>query len=105
MTQEQADQFLTDCAALLDKPRITVPDVVPLVYLYYRMLGNSNGGSLHIVTEDQNITDDNIKFVSEYAQQRGDKHGVALAMILLRMSRTQRLKIASRAYYPWMNPS
>jgi hypothetical protein len=75
-----------------DKP--TIPEVAPLVRAYYAKPGNGVGGSLHIVLEDSNIDDDSVRFCRKYAEERGDSDGVALADILLRMSRTQRGKLA-----------
>jgi hypothetical protein len=71
----------------------TVPEVLPLVEAYYALPGNSVGGSLHVVLDDGNVEDDHVRSCLEYARERGDKEGVELAEVLLRMSRTQRNKL------------
>jgi hypothetical protein len=72
----------------------TVPDVVPLVRAYYGKPGNEAGGSLHIVLDDCNVDDADVRFCRDTAAERDDDDGVALADILLTMSKTQRLKLA-----------
>ena len=77
--------------ASLKKP--TVPEVLPLVKAHYRKEGNGVGGSLHIVLDDGNVSDDNVRFCIQWAKELGDEDGVALAELLMRMSRTQRTKL------------
>ena len=77
----------------------TVPEVLPLVRAYYAKPGNNVGGSLHIVLEDGNVGDSHVEHCREWAEERDDVDGVALAKLLLRMSRTQRRKL-SRLVYP-----
>jgi len=60
--------------------------------------GNDAGGSLHIVLDDGNISDDDVTFCINYAKKKGDTKGVELAEILLRMSKTQRRKLAALFY-------
>lgn len=72
----------------------TVPEVLPLVLEYVSRPENGAGGSLHIILEDQNVTDADVRFCLEHARECGDADGVALAELLLRMSRTQRLKLS-----------
>lgn len=50
-------------------------------------------GSLHIVLDDGNVSDADVRFCVDCARQRGDVEGERLALILLQMSRTQRLKL------------
>lgn len=71
----------------------TIPEVLPLVRAYYAKPGNSVGGSLHIVLEDYNVADSNVEWCRTNAWEKGDKDGVALAEMLLLMSRTQRRKL------------
>lgn len=80
-----------------NQPKPTVPEVLPLVQAYYALPGNGVGGSLHIVLEDGNVEDSSVAFCLKAAQERGDAPGVELASILLRMSRTQRLKLARQS--------
>jgi len=75
-----------------DKPKI--PDVIERFRAYYQKPGNGAWGSLHIVLDDGNTQDDNVRFCIQAAEERGDTEGAELARLLLRMSRTQRGKIA-----------
>ena len=72
----------------------TVREVIPWVRDYYELPGNAAGGSLHIVLEDGNVDEPLVAHCIQYAAKRGDKAGVALGNILLRMSPTQRAKVA-----------
>ena len=71
----------------------TINHVLPLVRAYYAKAGNGVGGSLHIVLEDGNVTDDNVRYCLNWAREHGDTDGVRLAELLLRMSKTQRLRL------------
>lgn len=77
----------------LAKP--TVPDVLPEFRAY--LTEHSAWGALHIVLDDYNVTDDSVRFCIASAQEAGDAEGERLAGILLRMSKTQRLKLAHQA--------
>lgn len=86
-----AQQIIDSCVAILatgKKP--TKPDVKPLVDAFYQLAGNGAGGSLHIVLDDGNVGDSSVEFCVEYARQAEDRVGEHLAMVLLRMSKTQR---------------
>jgi hypothetical protein len=83
-----------DKVNLAAKP--TIPDVVPLIRAYYAKPGNGAGGNLHIILDDGNVKDDNVKFCLTQAREAGDKDGVRLAELLLRTSKTQRRKIGDR---------
>ncbi len=74
-----------------EKPTIT--DVLPLVRAYYAKPGNEVGGSLHLVLDDGNVRDDDVRSCLQFARERADADGVALAEKLLPMSRTQRRKL------------
>ncbi len=82
------------------KTKPTVPEVLPMMYAYRDTEGNGVGGSLHIVLDDGNTEDDHVKWCIEYAKERGDAAGVELGETLLRMSRTQRGKLAGLFYAP-----
>lgn len=73
------------------KPTIT--EVLPLVRAYYAKPGNEAGGSLHVVLDDGNVSDDDVRFCLQQTREHGDADGVALAEKLLLMSRTQRRKL------------
>lgn len=78
---------------VVSNERPTIPKVLPLVKVYYAKPGNGTGGSLHIVLEDGNVETSHVQWCLERAQEQGDEDGVALARLLLRMSRTQRNKL------------
>ncbi len=87
------DGSYVPAATVAKKP--TVPEVLPLVRDYYARPGNGVGGSLHIVLDDGNVSDDNVRFCIEWAHKQGDIAGAELGEILLRMSRTQRRKLST----------
>ena len=76
----------------------TIPEVIPALKEYYHTEGNAAGGSLHAVLEDGNLRDCDVKYCIEYAKERGDLAGVSLGETLLKMSRTQRNKLANMFY-------
>lgn len=68
-------------------------DVVGMFRQYRRMPDNGAWGSLHIAMDDGNMDDNSIQFCYARAMERGDGCAVALASILMAMSKTQRRKI------------
>lgn len=78
-----------------DKPRDrpTVPEVGERVREYLAKADNWNGGNLHITLADQNETDDDIRWCRDRASERGDVDGMALADVLLQLTRTQRRRV------------
>lgn len=82
------------------RPTIT-PELLQRIRDYYALPSHSNGGSLHIVLEDQNVEDSHIRFCQRCAREDGDAVGEALADELWALSKTQRLKIANQRFYPW----
>jgi hypothetical protein len=83
---------VSDPVASFERP--TVPAVLPLVRAYGSRPQNASGGSLHIVLEDGNVSDADIRWCRDVAAECGDADGVVLAEVLLSMSRTQRRKLA-----------
>lgn len=73
--------------------KLTVPDVRPSYDAYMAKPENINGGSLHIVSEDGNYADKHVQFCVDYAHERGDTDGMALAVMMLHLSITQRKKL------------
>lgn len=61
---------------------------------YQRDMGGNS--VFHIVLEDKNIKDSHVKFCRDLAVKRGDVEGLALTDILMGMSKSQRLKLASK---------
>ena len=74
----------------------TIPEVIPIVKAYYAKPGNGVGGALHIVLDDENVEDEHIEYCKQYAAEIGDTDGIALAELLLRMSKSQRHKLCRR---------
>lgn len=70
---------------------ITVPEVKARFEVY--RLNNPSWGSLHTVLEDNNVKDDHVQSCIRYALEEGDQEGVELGNILLKMSKSQRLKL------------
>jgi hypothetical protein len=73
--------------------RPNVPTVAPLASAYRAKRGNGAGGSLHIVLDDGNLETSSVLFCLNWAMDRGDRDGAALALILLAMSPTQRGRV------------
>lgn len=73
----------------------TLPEVAPLVAAYYAKPGNSVGGSLHIVLDDGNVEDGNVRFCVETARESGDDDGLLLAGLMLKMSKSQRMRLVT----------
>lgn len=79
---------------ILMKP--TVPEIAPMVRALYAR--HSAGCCLHIVLDDGNVGDDCVKSCIREAIERGHADCMKLSIILLVMSRTQRLKLQAYAY-------
>lgn len=80
----------------IDKPRErpTVPDVLPLLQAMYQR--HCGGCCLHIVTDDDNVEDDHMRWALDYARAQGHPDCIAAAEMLAQMTATQRLKAARR---------
>jgi hypothetical protein len=76
----------------LKEERLSVPQVADRFRAYHA--GNVTWGSLHIVLDDGTVDNASVKFCIESARERADLEGENLGHILLRMSKTQRKKIA-----------
>ena len=74
--------------------KLTIPDVLERFAAYYRR--EPVWGSLHVVLDDGNVEDRSVRFCLEYAEREGDVEGAELARLLLRLSRSQRLRLAER---------
>lgn len=75
-----------------------VPTAINMAREYYNKPGNPHvgGGSLHIVLDDGNITNNDILFCIKWAKERNDQDGVALGEYLLTLSKTQRKKLVAQ---------
>lgn len=75
-----------------DKP--TVPMLRELITDYKYRCGNGVGGNLHIVLEDRNVRDQDLKHVRDVCIHNNDQDGLKIAELMLQMSKTQRSKLA-----------
>lgn len=76
----------------------TVPEVLPLVWDLYDRPGGGVGCCLHMVLDDGNVADGHVAECLEYAKENGHAECIALAELMLKMSRTQRAKLCARSY-------
>lgn len=74
--------------------KIQVPDVIEKFEAYYKKPGNGAWGSLHVVLDDQNVSDYFVEFCEEECVKRNDTDGLELVNILKQLSKTQRIKIS-----------
>jgi hypothetical protein len=81
---------------MTNKP--TVPEVIERFTAYH--VEHPAWGTLHCVLDDGNYGDGSVQYAIRWALEEGDVEGEALARILLRMSKTQRSKIARLAFDP-----
>lgn len=78
-----------------DAAKPTIPEVIERFRAYHS--SEPAWGSLHIVLDDNNVRDEDVAFCRQQAEEDGDEEGLALADILARMSKTQRLKLGQIA--------
>lgn len=64
------------------------------VQAYVRRPGNVAGGCLHIVLDDFNTTDQDLRFCLDYAREHDDPDGEALAWAMLALSVPERDAVA-----------
>jgi hypothetical protein len=76
----------------------TIPEVLPLIKKFANIKGNEVGGNLHITLDDGNVDDCHVQFCLEEAKKDNDILGIEVAETLLKMSKTQRLKLADIFY-------
>ncbi len=73
--------------------KITIPEVRERFQAYHAI--HPVWGSLHVVLDDENLSDDIIEACIESAQAEQDTEGATLGRILLQMSWTQRKKLSN----------
>ena len=76
------------------KPFIT--DVFVLIEAYY--IHNPAGGNCHGVLDDYNINDENLMFCLKLCRKKNDPLGSSIMLLMLLMSKTQRLKLVKGKY-------
>lgn len=74
-----------------DRP--SVPEVMPIVREIYER--NAAGCCWHVVLDDENVDDRSVEFCANYARERGHFWCCLLIEPMLKMSKTQRRKLAS----------
>lgn len=72
--------------------KLTLPDVVIRFQVYHAF--HPDWGVLHVVLADGNHQDHFVEGCIELAREHRDDRGLELAHLLLRLSRTQRGKLA-----------
>ncbi len=77
---------------------LTLPEVIAAFTAYYARPGHGAWGDLHVVLCDGNVRDADVTFCRDLALEHGDREAVHLAGILLRLSRTQRIKLPQLVY-------
>lgn len=82
----------------LHKGRPVVADVQPLMWAYRDSPGGNVGGNLHIILDDGNIRDKDIKHCRDVCRHRHDLAGLRLCELLLQMSKSQRARLAHSFY-------
>jgi predicted transcriptional regulator len=78
---------------MLNNQKVNIVDVLLLVKNFMAKEGNLTGGTLHMVLSNKNIRDSDIEFCLKAARDKNDTDGIEIAELLIKMSRTQRLKI------------
>lgn len=63
---------------------------------YLATPGNGAGGSLHVVLDDANVADSDVRFCLACASKSGDWRGVLLAAAILALSKSQRHRLVRR---------
>ncbi len=86
--------------ATSEEPKPTVPEVAPLVSALYASEHGAVGGCLHIVLSDGNIGDGSVQFCVDLAIERGCQQCEHIGRLLLRMSKTQRIKLSKANLQP-----
>ncbi|MGE4425481.1 MAG: hypothetical protein AB7G37_03400 [Solirubrobacteraceae bacterium] len=84
-------------------PRRTTAMLTARAHAYYRLPGNSVGGSLHIVLDDTNVDDDCTQFCVFWAREQGDVFGEGLALDLLGRTPHARHRVARQMERPPAN--
>lgn len=80
--------------------RPSIEGMRAIIAAFYKLPGNSGGGSLHIVLDDRNVEDCNVQHCREWAEERNDASGVNMAELLLKFTegeRAEMLGIASES--------
>jgi hypothetical protein len=83
-----------DAAGLATLRKPTVPEVLPLVQALYARWDGGAGCCMHILLDDTNVDDDSARFCLQRARETGHPDCLALGELLVRMSKTQRRKLA-----------
>jgi hypothetical protein len=78
------------------KTKPTIPEVRDRFVAYHKK--HLAWGALHIVLDDGNVENKHVRFCIQSAESEGDTEGLELARILLRMSKTQRLKLGNSSF-------
>lgn len=75
----------------------SVRELVPLCQEYHKRAGNEAWGTLHIMFEDNNLSDDNVVFCICEAVKNKDTEAWLIASHMLEYTQTQRRKLVALA--------
>jgi hypothetical protein len=78
---------------------ISVTEIIKTIHSYTEKEGNNVGGHLYMVLSNKNIRNCDIEYCIKQAEINGDTEGANLGKSLLRLSKTQRLKVC----HNWKN--
>jgi hypothetical protein len=79
---------------------MNVPEAAERLRVYYALPGNSQGGVVHIITEDGNVAQHHADWCVRCAEDVHGEMDVEIAKMLAGMSRTQRNKLSKMSFYP-----
>lgn len=79
----------------VDRPP-EVHEVLPVAVEYVRIPGNSVGGGLHIVLDDDNLEDHDLHWCRGWCDAQEDHEGALLAFLLAEMDVVDRVNLVTR---------
>ena len=79
-----------------DTDRPTVPDVLLITNALYARPGGGAGCCLHLVLDDNNLSDGDVEYCLHLARDRGHTDCLALGLLLLQMKRAARGRVAAK---------
>lgn len=75
---------------------VLTPEVIRRFAAYHESPRGGSWGSLHIVLDEGNVRDGDVGQCIPWAEERGDLEAADLARLLLRMSKSQRWRVARK---------
>lgn len=78
---------------------LTVAHVLPQLKSYLAKPGNETGGSFAVYVRHLGFEDSHIRWCTDYAERMGDTDGVKLGRLILKLTKTQRIKLAHYGFF------